>query len=200
MDVRWAMASQFPWLETAMNDAYSQAFLSQPPPIAFSKLGGRLEPHVAEQVASNFLSHPNIHWAEGQPISYPWAAVYNVQGAIPPPWVPDPAQPILASPQKEWAMVHDQPAQYEHTRWLNGPYLTEVMGLELLREDDWIAVDSRADEESRVLDVLSRSGDFVAVVNIDRSFRRLIERRLVLEEVARREVHRHPQVRRQTPA
>ena len=195
VDVKWAMASRFPWLETALNDSYSQAFLSQPSPIAVSKSGGRLEPPIAEQVASNFLSHPAVHWADGQAVSYPWAIVYNAAGAIPPPWVPNPGSAIPMSPQNEWTIVHDQPNHYEHTRWLNGPYLAHVMGIKLLREDDWIAIDSRAGEETQVLDVLSRSGDFVAMVNIDRSFRRLIERRRVLEEVARREVRRHPQPR-----
>jgi len=195
LDVKWAMASRFPWLELALNDSYTQSFATFPP-VSFSRSGGRLEPHVAENVASNFLSHPNIAWAENAPVPYPWSNVYGIPGPVSSPWARDPMPGFLVSPQKQWTVVHDQPTQYEHTRWLTGVYLMDVMSPQLLREDDWITVEPGMDEEKRVLDVLSRSGDFAAIVNTDRSFRRLIERRLVLEEVARREVRRAAQTRR----
>jgi hypothetical protein len=195
LDVKWAMASRFPWLEFALNDSYTQSFAAFPP-VSFSRSGGRLEPHIAESVASNFMSHPNIAWAENAPVPYPWSNVYATPGQVPSPWAPDRIPGFPVSPQKEWTVVHGQPAQYEHTRWLTGTYLTDVMSPQLLREDDWITVEPGMDEEKRVLDVLSRSGDFVATVNIDRRFRRLIERRLVLEEIARREVRHATRTRR----
>lgn len=195
LDVKWAMASRFPWLELALNDSYTQSFATFQP-ISFSRSGGRLEPHIAEYVASSFMSHPNIAWADNSPVPYPWATVYGIPGPVLAPWARTPMSGFPASPQKEWTVIDDQPTQYEHARWLTGTYLTDIMSPQLLREDDWIIVEPGMDEEKHVMDVLSRSGDFVAIVNNDRRFRRLIERRLVLEEVARREVRRVTQTRR----
>lgn len=150
--------------------------------------GGRLPPPVAEYVASSFMGHPNIAWTENGPVPYPWSNAHSVPGSVPPPWAPDRTAGLPVAEQKEWAIVHNQPSQYEHARWLTGRYLSDVMGHQPLHEDDWLVTEPGMDEEQRVRDVLARSGDFVAMVNFDRSFRRLIERRLVLEEVARREV------------
>jgi hypothetical protein len=195
VDVKWALAARYPWLESALNDACTQAFMLAALPISLSR-SGRLEPEVAEQVAANFLGHPNISWTDGTSLPYPWGNVFVTAGSPPAPWVRAGAQPLPASPAPEWAIVHEQPTRYEHTKWLTGSILADIMGVGLLREDDWIMAEPGADEEEQVLEVLSRSGDFVAAVNTDRSFRRLIERRLVLEEVARREVRRARQASR----
>jgi hypothetical protein len=149
MDVKWAMASRFPWLEIAMNDAYAQVFKVTPQPITFSRSGGRLDPNTAGNVAVNFLSHPDISWAEDGTLQYPWAGVYQAPGLVSAPWTRNPPSPLPSSPEHEWVIVRGGPAKYEHARWLTGRYLSEVMGVGLLREDDWLAVEPGASEENR---------------------------------------------------
>jgi hypothetical protein len=100
------------------------------------------------------------------------------------------------SPETEWVKVSDQSLRYEHTRWLNGNVLNDIMGPKLLRQDDLIFEKAGGTSESRFLAVLARSdSDFVAVVNDDKrfQFRRLIERRLVLEKLAEQEVQNYSQ-------
>jgi len=51
-------------------------------------------------------------------------------------------------------------------------------------EDQWFADAPTAGRQRAVREVLARSGEFVAVVNDDRCFRRLVDRSLVVERIA----------------
>lgn len=190
-DVILAMASRFPWLEMALTDAYYGGMRPLP---AGLWAGARLDPTIAEQVARNFLSHPNIQWSSGEQLLEPWQKAFAITDLTLAPWAGDRAPILLKSPEAEWVKVSDQSTRYEHARWLTGRFLNDTMGAQKLRQDDWIFEKAGHVAQQQSLAVLGRAGsDFVAVVNDDRNFRRLLERRLVLEKLAEEEIRNYGQ-------
>jgi len=120
--VRWGLASQFPWLESALATSYdlvySQdvgAYLPLPsltPPALppkcstahheYSAPDGKLDPAVAERVVNCFLAHPNIQWTTGGGTA-PWVTATSAVLDSP-------------SPANEWALIATEPTErWEHT-------------------------------------------------------------------------------------
>jgi hypothetical protein len=185
--VKWALAEQFPWLEVALTTSYDWVFsqsydqvmnLPSPltiptlsmPPQDFGSPDGRLNVERATSVISCFASHPDIQHLGPPGPGAPWNA--------PPPGTEGPI-----SLQEEWTDLGRN--LWEHTSWIKGPKLARLLGSTVLREDAWLFDNPTAGDEHGLREILARSGNFVAVVNQDRCFRELIDRRLVVEKVAR---------------
>jgi hypothetical protein len=185
--VKWALAEQFPWLELALMTSYdwvfSQSydhvmFLPNPltipttsmPPQDFGSPGGRLNVERATSVISCFASHPNIQYLGPAGPAAPWNT-------------PPPATEGPISLQEEWTNLGAN--LWEHTSWIQGRKLGRLLGDTVPREDDWLFDNPIAGDEHEVREILARSENFVAVVNQDRIFRELIDRRLIVDRVAR---------------
>lgn len=164
--VKWALASYYPWLEAALNQAYGSLFGTGFPPPAMSPPRGSLEPSVAALIVTSFMNDLRIRQPGGAS--------------------PDPSIGVRPN-RDQWVSLTGQPPMQEHSQWLDGARLADVLGSSVLREDDWLVDDPKDNEQEQTRQLLARSGDFVAIVNTDRSFRRLVERRLILERIAHRE-------------
>jgi hypothetical protein len=66
-DVILAMNSRFGWFKEALGGAYGFAT-----PVSQILTSEGLNPTLAQQVATNFLSHPDIQWTSGERILGPW--------------------------------------------------------------------------------------------------------------------------------
>jgi len=67
----------------------------------------------------------------------------------------------------QWVSLAGEPPAQEHTQWLDGSLLTDILGSSVLREDDWLIDDPKASEDEQTRQLLARSGNFVAIVNAD---------------------------------
>jgi hypothetical protein len=173
--VRWTLAQRYPWLESALEQAYSAAIR----PVISS--AGAVDSNSAQQIGQAFLSNNNIQMPAGGP----------GQASRPPPPSPtlDPTPPVVGC-GPGWVPVQKVPGQQdlcEHGEWLDGPRVRRLLGVSL-QEDAWVRYDPDASEEERVRAVLRREGDFVAIVSEDRAFRSLVDRHLLLEECMARKL------------
>jgi hypothetical protein len=173
--VRWTLAQRYPWLDSALEQAYAD---TAPPVISPA---GAVDSNSAQQIGQAFLS--NIQMPAGKP----------GQASQPPPPSPDhdPGQPVVGC-RPGWVPVQKVPGQQEqdlceHGEWLDGPRVRHLLGTSL-QEDAWVKDDPDASEEEQVRAVLRRKGDFVAIVSEDRAFRSLVDRHLLLEECVARQL------------
>ncbi len=92
------------------------------------------------------------------------------------------------SPTSGWVQIGTEgpgsPRIWEHAEWLTGQQVDRLLGAAL----NTSRVDRSATltTEDQVKAIVAAVGDFVAVVDADRRFERLIDRRKVLDAVARR--------------
>jgi hypothetical protein len=165
--VRWTLAQQYPWLESALERAYTN------PGHPVISSAGAVDPNSAQQIGQAFLTEIQV----------------GVEGQVPqpPPPIPgtDPAQPVVSC-KPGWVPVPETEF-CEHGEWLDGPRVRHLLSTNL-QEDAWVRDDPDASEEERVKAVLRRKGDFGAIVSEDRAFRSLVDRHLLLEECMAREL------------
>jgi hypothetical protein len=188
--VRWSLAQHFPWLETAWVRAYLSIFPANPPsqaavpngaawlpdarslsmtPSPFLSLNGGLNSWQARQIVSQFIT--------------------LLQESLAPP--PSTANAASSGP----AMVASAPAQVqmqpsvtlgsaiqERASWVTRDLLGKLLPPEAF--DLW--ADEGRDEPRmrRTRGVLRRPAPFVALVRGDREYVRLVNRAVLLEEIA----------------
>jgi hypothetical protein len=210
-DLRWTLAQRYPWLDAAWLRANLDAYPSAGPPqgtqprpddywppdpqsapawpAVVTSSGGAFDPYQARLVAMRFIQ--------------------SLQKPIPPPKAP--ANPPAAQPQPAQAQpaqaqpAQAQPAQAEPAQaqaalvqtegWIALNASTQERGVYVTRKllaswlprsafDDWADEARDAPRGRRTRAVLRRPGDFVALVDADRNFVRLANRRALLEELA----------------
>jgi hypothetical protein len=170
--VRWALAREYLWLELALEQAYASLgpqylhpkayqFIGEPDPISPT---GALPPGIAQQIGRTFLE--TIQETRAAPSS----TSPDNDGWVPVPNVPVPNANVQ-----------------EHAEWLDGRAIEAVLGAALL-QDSWVTHDPLVPDEQQVTAVLRRQGDLVAMVRGDRTFSGLVDRRLLLEELAARQL------------
>jgi hypothetical protein len=173
--VRWALAKRYPWLEEAYSAAYSAV-------INF--------PNAAPQ---NLADVPPINQAgvivtnEGRLGSEtnatdPWPSVSLIQQFVarvqsaPAPPRPD---------QANWVYIASQPQpREEHARWINSIELEDLLGKDCHKthiESSELAAKDATKHLQKLLAVPER---FIAVTGPDMRFEYLIDRRLILEQLA----------------
>ena len=166
--VRWGLAHHYPWLEEALESAYASQgpnYLRQKDAISAT---GAVSPWVAQEIGRAFLR----------------AIQAPLPPATPSPQVTSPREPIA----EEWVPVpatKGLPAQdlHEHGEWLGGAHIEAILGA-ALQQDAWVTDDPSVSDENQVKAVLRRSGDLVAMVQRDMAFSRLVDRRMLLDEIA----------------
>jgi hypothetical protein len=196
--VHWALAQQYPWLELALERAYAisghaiynykfwqisglqpkdqDRLDPQPPPPAPAEWyrqvissAGAVGAGFAQEIGRTFLKEIQVEIGKENPVpQFPS-----------PPSPTEPTQPVTNC-QPGWVRVPDRNF-CERGEWLNGDSVRRLLSTSL-QQDAWVKDDPRAPEEEQVRAVLRRKGDFVAIVFEDRTFSRLVDRHLLLEE------------------
>lgn len=159
--VRWALAQRYPWLEAAFALAYTEVqFHAGPanfPPI------GSIQP---DQSTIKSLTGGLEPWIAGDLVKRFIALVQDKSAGTGPGWV---------------NLSNDR---MERATWVSAPFLQQLLPAEAY--DMWTYEDRDKSRAERTKAVLRRRAPFVALVNADRQFRRLIDRRALLEEVIAR--------------
>jgi hypothetical protein len=160
--VRWALAKRFPWLEHAYADANATLF-SQYTSVIVSNEGrlgtqfDRADPEPGISLIREFLT--------------------RVQTAS----VPQPGD------LGEWIPVSSAPTTpttYEHARWLSSLELEDILGIDCNKSmvlSDQLSPNNVTKQLRTLLGVPS---DFVAVITKEQRFEYLVDRKVILEQVA----------------
>jgi hypothetical protein len=161
--VRWALAQHFRELEEAFSRAYYEVMSSHKVEIAnkVGKLTAVGQPRnvlPAVEIVSSFFEQIQHH--KSQHVSIP-----------------------AGTSKDEWVRIGV--SSFERARWLDASSLETFLGEELTTSyvrDDALYTKSSSDQTRLVL---SQTGRYVALTQEDKRFEKLIDRREVLEEVAR---------------
>ena len=161
--VRWALAKRFPWLEQAYADAQSTV-LTQGGAIIVSNEGrfgtsyNHADPEPSISLIREFLTRIQIYSA--------------------------PAAPHVTS---EWVYLTPSLAAttYERARWLSSLELEDILGPDCNKSTVMSSQLSTTNAGNQLRMFASIPGDFVAVVAPDQRFEYLVDRTVILEQVAR---------------
>ena len=166
--LRWALARTYPWLEKAWMSAVSGAFQNADPMAAIvtSDEGG-FEPQTAMAITNAFLRLLQMYPAQ------PPAPVKRGSGAG-----ASPAPSVMPSPG--WVRFDD--GREEHAAWVTRELLTSLIPTSAFQA--WAPAMTDEPRVKRIRSVLRRGGDFTALLDDDRSFIRLVNRRTLIDEVA----------------
>jgi hypothetical protein len=159
--VRWALAKRFPWLEQAYADA-NATLHSQYMGVIVSnegRLGTKFDP------------------ADPEPgISLIREFLTRVQA---------PAMPVPAE-SSEWTPISSAPSiTYEHARWLSSLELEDMLGVDCNKVTVLSKQLSPNNVTKQLRTLLSVPSDFVAVATKDHRFEYLVDRKAILEQVAK---------------
>jgi hypothetical protein len=165
-ELRWSLARKYSWLEAAWNRALQKVFppgdpktISADAQSMIQSDDGAFRPYDARRVTSEFIK--------------------QVQRSAPAPGNKGGARkaPKLTS---DWVQFDDGRA--ERASWVTHELLEALMPGGTFQAWAWAMRDAPRARRNRA--VLRRSGDFTALLDDERSFLRLVNRRAVLEELA----------------
>jgi hypothetical protein len=194
--VRWRLAQRYPWLELALERAYAtsgqqhyeaakwraSAQATGQGSVAQQQLPERVEwyrPVISPAGALGVGDVQVLGQAFLQEIQVKLGEAGQVPHPSRPPSSTDPAQPVVNC-QSGWVPVPGETI-CERGEWLDGRHIRDLLSTDL-QEDAWVKDDPNASDGEQVRAILRRKGDFVAIVFEDRTFSRLVDRRLLLEE------------------
>ena len=166
--LRWALARSYPWLEKAWLSAVSGAFPTTDlmTPVVTSDVGG-FEPQKAMQITNAYLQLLQMY---PQPAAMPTKARSRAAPNPPPPVRPPPG----------WVRFDD--GRQEHAEWVTHQLLTTLIPAGAFQA--WAPAMTDEPRPKRIRAVLRRAGDFTALVDDDRNFIRLVNRRTLIDEIA----------------
>jgi hypothetical protein len=158
--VRWALAKRFPWLEHAYADAEVTVFSTYMGVIVSNegRLGTQSNPSDPEPSISLIREF-----------------LVRVQSSASP----------VPTQSAEWISLNSAPITYEHARWLSSLELEDLLGVDCNKSTILSEQLSPSDQTKRLRTLLSVAGDFVAVTTKERQFEYLVDRKVILEQVAR---------------
>jgi hypothetical protein len=160
--VRWALAQQQPWLEAAFALAYAETQLSarapQFPPV------GSIHSTPPHQSYIKSLTGGLEPWIAGQLVKRFIELLQDTSAGTGTDWV---------------SLSH---GRMEHASWVTTALLQKMLVPEAF--EMWAFEDRDKTRAERAKAVVRRKGHFVALVNSDRQFLRLIDRRGLLEDIA----------------
>lgn len=158
--IRWALAKRYPWLEQAYADAYSTITAQQQAFVVTNQ--GRLgyqhsltDPSPSIELLQQFLQ--------------------RVQASpIPPP----------GANTADWVSIDPATNTFEHTHWINSENLEELLG-EDFHTSAVRAADLKGKRTAEQLrEILATPGRYVTVTGAEQRFEYLIDRNILLEQVA----------------
>jgi hypothetical protein len=160
--IRWALAKRYPWFEQGYTDAHSTITSQQNALIVSSD--GRL----------------GYQFAPGDPgpsIELIREFLQRIQA--PPLPFPVPSDP-------DWVLLDSASNTYEHAAWISGEQLEEILGGDL-NPSMIRSAELRSKNTSEQLRIcLSVPATFVAVTTEEQRFDYIVDRRVLLEQVAKR--------------
>jgi hypothetical protein len=158
--VRWALAKRFPWLE----QAYAEAVVTIP------------SQYMGVIVSNEGRLGTQFNPADPEPsISLIREFLMRVQA----PAAPTPVQTA------DWIPVSSAPNTYEHARWLSSLELEDMLGVDCNKSRVLSEQLSPNNVTKKLRTLLSVPGDFVAVTTKERRFEYLVDRKVILEQVAK---------------
>ncbi|GGN81495.1 hypothetical protein GCM10011579_068130 [Streptomyces albiflavescens] len=181
-----ALAATQPWLRMAQLQAEAEQVGQLPDPAGYFQ-PSRPNNLVAPTPNVSFSGGIDEWWQRRRgneppyidPLSIPRRFVELVQ------WV----QPMgAAEPEAGWLRLPDAPGRdriWEHATWIAVSDLVDGSLSEIIRAGDYVLDDRSWSAEERVRAVAQARGDAVALLDPDRRFDRLIDRRSLLEAVGR---------------
>jgi hypothetical protein len=185
--VRWILASKFPWLEAAWACAYLDVFPASPPTNVVVPNGAKWLPDLLKMSTPP----PEINPANGA--LGPWEARQVVGKFIDSLQLP-PVTATANAPQNPGttaaapAQVPLQPMVLlrqgvrERANWVTRNLLKELLPQDAFER--WAYLQRDAPRMRRTRAVLRRPGPFVALLDEDRRYKRLVNRAVFLEEIA----------------
>lgn len=164
--VRWALSKRYAWLEQAYAEAYSTVTSQQRAFVVSNqgRLGYQHSPHdpgASIELLREFLQ--------------------RIQMVFPAPLLP----PVPPDPQ-EWVLLDPQTNTFEHARWVNGAAIEDLLGGDLNSTTVPLADLRSKSTLDQLRGAVSGSGRFVAATSDDQRFQSLVDRSVVLEQVAQR--------------
>jgi hypothetical protein len=200
-EIRWSLACQYPWLEAAWLRAYTTVFPAYPPagvivpigaawlpdaltinpaPSPIQSFTGALEPMSARNVVSQFIQllQTSAPATPGPPPLLPAPAATKSIGT--PASVLAPVIAPSTTPGDTWVIFAS--GVQERATWVSRQMLETMLPQEAF--EVWADEARDAPRGRRTRGVLRRPGQFVALVRSDREYVRLINRAVLLEEMA----------------
>jgi len=160
--IRWALSQRQPWLEMAFAQAYAEAHFNIAV-VPFPSVGS---------IQVNQMGQPKIKSLTGG--LEPSVATNLVRRFI------QLVQDTSAGTGPDWVSL--SAARMERAEWVTTALLHQVLSADAF--EMWTHEDRDKPRSDRAKAVLRRQAPFVALVNVDRQFTRLIDRRALLEKVA----------------
>lgn len=156
--VRWALAQQFPWLESAYAEAYSNT-------ISTANI-------VSSQGKIGFTHEPNS----------PYPSIGLLQKFLEKIQAPPGNFPIPEN-EKEWINLSSNSTTQEHTQWLNAEKLENILGETLILESIKSDNQDSSNIEKQIKKCLTLSHPFIAVVKENYRFDYLVKQEKLLEQL-----------------
>ena len=191
--VRWALAQAYPWLEAAWLRA-GGSIAPEPQPLSrqaqlIKSDTGALETSLAQRIAGRFvesLQRP----AAAVPAGGPPGAVQPQAAVQPAPVQPAPIQPAQVQPGSGPVHPPGQAGEWvtfargvsERASWIGRDSLEALLPQHCF--ESWTYAMPDAPRSRRTRAVLRRSGEFVALVDQDLRFAKLVDRHALLEQMA----------------
>ena len=200
--IRWSLACRYPWLEAAWLRAYTTVFpafapagvtvpngaawlpdplIISPAPSPIQSATGALEPWNARNVVGQFIQLLQIAAELVQP---PTSALPASVSGNPTPVTPaSVSTPVLVQssfPGDTWVTFAS--GTQERAAWVSRQMLEAMLPEEAF--ESWLDEARDAPRARRTRSVLRRPGRFVALVRGDREYVRLLNRSVLLEELA----------------
>lgn len=200
-EIRWSLACQYPWLEAAWLRAYTTVFPAYPPagvvvpngaawlpdpltinptPSPIQSFTGALEPWSARNVVSQFIQllQTSAPTAPASPPLLP--APVTAKTISSPASVTSPAVAQSTMTGDTWVIFAS--GTQERATWVSKQMLETMLPQEAF--EVWAEEARDAPRARRTRGVLRRPGQFVALVRGDREYVRLVNRAVLLEEMA----------------
>jgi hypothetical protein len=170
--VRWHLARRYPWLELAYSTAVEEAMAvaaanATPtvPPVPPTPIPQRVPQTLRLIISNEGAFEPTV--ASGVIGRY----IASLQSYAPP------------ADLSTWVEFANDP-KWERAQWVTRGLLEDLLPHTAF--DQWIRDDREGNSAKRLKAVLARESDFVAVVDEEHRFKRLMNRRLYLDELAKR--------------
>ena len=158
--IRWALAKRSPWLEQAYGAADS---------LLYSQ-------YMAKVVSNQGRLGTQFNPADPEPsISLIREFLTSVQSPAPP----------VPTESSEWVLL-SQGTTYEHARWLSTVELEDILGADCHKSTVFSFYLSTGKTAEKLRALLSVPGNFVAVTAEDGQFEYLVDREVILEQMAGR--------------
>ena len=172
--IRWALARRYPWFEAAYAAAYATVAAGSNSNAMITSMTGRLgyQHNSADLGPSVRLLSEFLRLIQWPP-----------EPGVPPVFPLSPATP--PSPDSaDWVVINESSQTQEHAAWLTATSLETILGEELDFSHVGLGTLQGEPRSKQILNVLARTGRYVAVVQEDLRFEYLIDRALLLEQVA----------------